>query len=40
MVAPTSMDMEMHMFNVMYGITDEITAMVMVPYISKSMDHL
>ena len=40
MVTPTSMDMEMHMFNAMYGITDQLTAMVMLPYIRKSMDHL
>jgi hypothetical protein len=40
MVSPTSMDMEMHMFEAMYGITDRLTAMVMVPYIRKSMDHL
>ena len=40
MVSPLSMDMEMHMFNVMYGVTDEFTAMVMLPYIRKSMKHL
>ncbi len=40
MVSPTSMDMEMHMFSAMYGVTDQLTAMLMVPYIRKSMDHL
>ena len=40
MVSPTNMDMDMHMFHAMYGITDELTAMVMLPYIRKSMDHL
>ena len=40
MVSPTNMDMDMHMFHAMYGITDELTAMLMLPYISKSMDHL
>ncbi|MFQ5418276.1 MAG: transporter [Myxococcota bacterium] len=39
-VTPTDMNMEMHMFHVMYGMTDDLTAMLMVPYIRKSMDHI
>ena len=39
-VTPTDMSMEMHMFHVMYGITDKLTVMVMVPYIRKAMNHL
>lgn len=38
-VAPLSMDMHMHMLGAMYGLTDEITVMLMVPYLDKSMDH-
>ncbi len=40
MVAPTDMDMQMHMFGLMYSPTDYITLMGMVPYIKKSMNHL
>jgi hypothetical protein len=40
MVAPTRMRMDMHMFGLMYGITDRVTAMVMLPYIDMSMDHV
>ncbi len=40
MVSPTRMNMAMHMFNAMYGVTDRLTAMVMVPYIRKTMDHI
>ncbi len=36
-VAPESMDVDMHMICAMYGITDRFTAMVMVPYLFKSM---
>ncbi|MHC1728681.1 MAG: transporter [Syntrophobacteraceae bacterium] len=36
-VAPESMDVDMHMFCAMHGITDRFTAMVMVPYLFKSM---
>jgi hypothetical protein len=39
-VAPRNMYMEMHMLHVMYGVTDEVTAMVVVPYIRKAMDHV
>ncbi len=40
MVAPTEMYMEMHMLNVMYGVTDDLTLMLMIPYHRKSMDHI
>jgi len=40
MVTPTSMDMDMHMFGAMYGVSDSFTAMVMLPYVTKSMKHL
>ena len=40
MVTPTSMDMDMHMFGAMYGVNDSFTAMVMLPYVTKSMKHL
>ena len=40
MVAPTSMDMDMHMFETMYGVTGDVTLMVMAPYKKLSMDHL
>lgn len=39
MVAPLSMKTDMHMFGAMHGITDGVTAMVMLPYIEKSMNH-
>lgn len=38
-VAPTEMTMDMHMFGAMYGVTDWLTAMVMVPWIDLEMDH-
>ncbi len=40
MVAPQQMDMEMHMVSLMYGLTDELTVMGMVPYTSLEMDHV
>ena len=39
MVAPTAMDMEMHMGHIMYAPSDWVTLMGMVPYVSKTMDH-
>ena len=39
MVAPLSMDMEMHMIGVMYALSDKVTLMAMVPSTSISMDH-
>lgn len=40
MVTPTKMTMDMHMFGAMYGVTDDLTLMAMVPYVKKSMDHV
>jgi len=37
MVAPLKMNMDMHMFGLMYGATDKLTLMGMVPYVQKSM---
>ncbi len=39
-VAPLSMDVDMLMGGVMYGVTDDISVMAMVPYVWKSMDHV
>jgi len=39
MVSPLSMDMDMHMFGVMYGVTETMTFMAMLPVTSISMDH-
>lgn len=39
-VVPTEMSMDMFMFGGMYGLTDRITLMGMVPYIQKEMDHI
>ncbi len=36
----TDMTMEMHMFNAMYGVYDNLTAMIMVPYVKKEMTHV
>jgi hypothetical protein len=40
LVAPTQMDMEMHMFGAMYAPADRATLMVMLPYVRKDMDHV
>lgn len=40
MVAPLSMDMQMHMFGAMYAPSDKVTLMVMLPYLETSMDHI
>ncbi len=40
MVSPTSMTMDMHMLGVMFAPSDKLTLMAMVPFTSKSMDHL
>jgi hypothetical protein len=37
-MAATDMSMQMHMFNGMYGFTDNLTGMLMVPYTIKKMD--
>ena len=39
MVAPLDMTMDMHMLGAMYGLTDTVTLMAMIPYLDKSMDH-
>lgn len=39
MVTPTRMTMNMHMFEVMYGLHDAVTLMAMFHYVQNSMDH-
>lgn len=39
-VVPTEMDMQMHMFGIMYAPGDRVTLMAMLPYIEKSMSAL
>ena len=39
-VVPTEMNMDMHMFGGMYGVTDRVTLMAMLPYITKDMHHI
>jgi hypothetical protein len=39
-VVPASMDMEMHMLGGMYGLSDNITLMAMLPVVVNSMDHI
>lgn len=38
MMSPTTMTMDMHMLMAMYGVTDNVTAMAMLHYMSNSMD--
>jgi len=38
MVSPTAMTMQMHMFGLMYGVSDKLMLMVMMPYSLLSMD--
>ncbi len=38
-VTPRKMDMEMHMVGVMYGLTDRVTLMAMMPFARLDMDH-
>ncbi len=40
MVTPTSMSMDMHMLHLMYAPSDDLTLMVMLGYLDKSMQHL
>ncbi|MDH3508128.1 MAG: transporter [Gammaproteobacteria bacterium] len=40
LVAPTAMTMKMHMLEIMYGLTDDITLMAMLPHERISMDHV
>lgn len=39
-MAPLDMDMEMLMFGAMYGVTDDLSVMAMVPYLWMEMDHV
>lgn len=39
-VAPLAMDMDMTMFGLMYGVTNDVSVMAMVPYVEKSMPHV
>lgn len=39
-IVPTSMRMDMHMAGVMYGLSDNVTLMMMGNYITKEMDHI
>jgi hypothetical protein len=39
-VVPTDMSMTMNMFGGIYGITDTVTVMAMLPYIDKDMHHI
>ncbi|WP_414622272.1 transporter [Calothrix sp. CCY 0018] len=40
MVTPVDMTMQMHMLGGMYGVSDNLTLMAMLPYVSKEMEHL
>lgn len=40
MVAPVDMQMDMHMFGLMYAPSDKVTMMAMIPYVSMEMDHV
>lgn len=39
-IVPTSMRMDMHMAGAMYGLSDQVTLMVMGNFITKEMDHI
>lgn len=39
-IVPTEMRMDMHMAGLMYGLSDQITLMVMANYVTKEMDHI
>lgn len=39
MVAPLTMQMDMHMFGGMFAVNDTVTWMLMLPYVSQSMNH-
>lgn len=39
-VVPTDMSMDMHMLGAMFGISDRVTLMGMLPYIEKDMNHI
>lgn len=39
-VLPVKINMTMHMFGAMYGVTNKFTLMGMLPYVDKTMSHL
>ncbi|MBL4762436.1 MAG: transporter [Gammaproteobacteria bacterium] len=39
-VVPTQMTTEMHMFGLMHAPSDDLTMMVMLPFVKKTMDHI
>ena len=39
-ITPLRMDGDMHMFGVMYAVSDDLTFVFMLPYIEKSMNHI
>ena len=39
-IVPTEMTMDMHMLGAMYGLSDKVTLMAMLPYHEKTMDHI
>lgn len=40
MVAPQSMTMNMHMFSLMYGVSERLSVMGMMSHVEKEMDHI
>ncbi|MBW2384539.1 MAG: transporter [Deltaproteobacteria bacterium] len=40
MVSPTEMDMDMHMFGLMWAPSDRVTLMAMIPFLDVSMTHI
>lgn len=39
-VAPTKMTMDMHMLGLMYGLTNDLTLVLMAPFLSSEMNHV
>jgi len=39
MIAPESMTMDMHMLGTMYGVSDDLIVMLMLPRLDIEMDH-
>lgn len=40
MIAPESMTMDMHMLGAMYGVSEDLTVMLMLPWLDSEMDHV
>jgi hypothetical protein len=40
MIAPESMTMDMHMLGAMYGVSDDLTVILMLPWLDIEMDHV